>query len=125
MPFDWSEYLELADWITKNAADLRSPEAAHRSAISRAYYCAFNSALALLVRKREYQPTGEGKDHGNVVRAYQQHAAPPRKQIGTWLGRLRDRRRRADYDAEIVDPGGAATASVRDARQVMTYLTAQ
>jgi uncharacterized protein (UPF0332 family) len=125
MAFDWSEYVELADWLTKNAADLRSREAAHRSASSRAYYCAFHAAMSLLVRRNEYQPNGDGSDHGNVVRAYQGDRRTPRRQIGTWLARLKDQRRKADYEAEITDPSGMATASVHDARQIMTYLATQ
>jgi len=125
MRFDWSEYVELADWLVVNGATLRSPEAAQRSAVSRAYYGAFHSALALLIRKDGYQPSGDAKDHGNVTRAYQHHHAAPRRQIGTWLDRLRDQRRRADYDAEIVDSAGVAVASVRNARQVLRYLGTQ
>jgi uncharacterized protein (UPF0332 family) len=125
MPFDWSEYVGFAEWLVANAANLPSPEAARRSAVSRAYYGAFQSALALLLRKKEYEATGDAKEHGNVQRAYQQHQNAPRRQIGTWLGRLRDRRNRADYEAEMDDPARVAQASVHDARQVLTYLKTQ
>ena len=128
MPFDWSEYLDLADWLARNAGTdglQVSAEAAQRSAASRAYYSAFQSSMALLVRRREYRPVGDGSDHGAVARAYQSHVAVARRQIGTWLDRLRDRRRRADYDSEMVNASAMATASVSDARNVLTYLQSQ
>jgi len=43
MPFDWKQYLSLADELSK-----RSEEAALRSAVSRAYYAAFPPSAALI-----------------------------------------------------------------------------
>ena len=42
MQFDWNQYLTLANKLALSSGD----EASLRSAISRAYYCAFNLALA-------------------------------------------------------------------------------
>ena len=40
-PFDWNQFLTLARTLSENA-----DEASLRSAVSRAYYCAFNTAMA-------------------------------------------------------------------------------
>src|SRR6476660_3411905 len=114
MSFSWSEYLDVAEWLAQNAGTEQLPlpsEAVQRSAVSRAYYSAFQSALALLVQRGEYQPKGLASDHGDGVRCYRTHGAHPRRQIATWLERLRDRRRKADYEIQMADPAGAAKAS--------------
>ena len=50
-PFDWLDYLELAKHLSKS-----DKEAALRSAISRAYYAAFNQVRAYCVSKGMYLP---------------------------------------------------------------------
>lgn len=129
MPFRWSEYLDLADWLSISAGNRTTPaaleEAVLRSAISRAYYASFHASKALVVSRGEYQSTGLGTEHGEVIRVYQAHNAQPRKQIGTWLLRLRDRRRRADYDDAVVTTSVMAGAALADAHRILVHLAAQ
>ena len=75
MAFDWSDYLVLSDWLMGEGI-APSDEAKYRSAISRAYYAAFHSGMGLLIRKKEFVPSGEGTDHGAVLRVYQRHTSP-------------------------------------------------
>jgi uncharacterized protein (UPF0332 family) len=98
----------------------------YRSATSRAYYCAFQSAMALLVKKNEFQPTGKGSDHAAVIQTYQFSASQVRKQIAKDLVRLKDRRRKADYElAALSDPQFMATKSVETARRILADLNTQ
>lgn len=48
MSFDWTQYLFLAQELTKGSASSSNHEAMLRSAISRAYYAAFCSARNFL-----------------------------------------------------------------------------
>jgi uncharacterized protein (UPF0332 family) len=128
MAFEGTAFLQLADWLTANAGTNQLPvsaEAAYRSAVSRAYYGAFLTAMALLVRRQEYKPAGDASDHSAVMRAYQTHNSHARRQIGTWLDRLRGRRNRADYDLLLDATMDIATAATRDARKVLDYLATQ
>ena len=131
MAFNWSEYLAVARWLAANAGQAAvggtqpSEEAMHRAAISRAYYGAFGSAMALLVSRREYTPQIDGTDHGLVAAHFRQHNSPTRKNIGQALTRLRDRRRRADYDASQFDTASMCHASITAAQDVIARLKTQ
>lgn len=128
MAFDWSAYRSLSEWLVTNANSEQLPvpgDAAIRTAVSRAYYSAFHASLDLLVRKGEFTPTGDGSDHGKIVYAFQTHTNAPRKQIGTWLDRLKNRRRLADYEAEATVDLNMAKAALADARRVSEYLATQ
>ena len=51
MPFDWNGYLELAETLTKVEAN----ESALRTAISRAYYSAYNQAFEYVTEQNKAQ----------------------------------------------------------------------
>ena len=128
MPFGWSDFIDLAEWLNTNAATPRppaDPDAAYRACASRAYYGAFQLSLALLVKKGEYAPKHIGEDHGAVVRVFKSHNAVPRRLIGEKLARLLDRRRKADYELSVTNFANLAEASVRDAKEVRLSLRSQ
>lgn len=113
MEFDWGAYLELAGEL----AD-RKDEAAHRSAISRAYYGALGKARELL--------EGEGESfastnniHSVVWQAFTNSNDDRRYYIGIDGRWLRLNRNAADYEATIVDAQGRAQQAVRKARTVL------
>jgi uncharacterized protein (UPF0332 family) len=56
MTFDWNEYLRLAQSLAEDEGD-----AARRSAVSRAYYAAFNRARAFNVEKQLWCTCGHAK----------------------------------------------------------------
>lgn len=125
MAFNWTDYLRVCDWLLQQTAVAPEPvpcEAAYRATISRAYYAAFHSALGLLEAKGEFTRSGEGTDHGSVINAFLRHSTESRRDIGTKLGRLRERRRRADYQNVPETPRGMAKLTVDDARQVIALL---
>ncbi len=92
MSFDWSEYLRLAKDLAK-----KSGEAELRSAISRAYYAVFIKARNLLI-SRNVLVTRSGMDHQLVPETLKARGKKKAKMVGLSLERLRDDRRRADYN---------------------------
>ena len=94
MSFDWGEYLRLAKELVN-----KTGEAELRSAISRAYYSIFRRACKFL-KSKNIPITESGKDHQLVPILLKNRPDLPREahQLGIHLERLRDDRRRADYD---------------------------
>lgn len=98
MIFQWQDYLELA----KRLVNEDSPnEASLRSAVSRAYYAAFNIAAQVLMLKHELVLAGLGEDHTRVINHFLGSTDTKRHDIGVLLRHLRDDRNKADYVASI------------------------
>lgn len=113
-PFDWEEYLELAEELVRR----RGYPAAERSAISRAYYAIFHTA------KSHYVANGESlsflaEDHRTVARWFKVHPNHDLRRIGASIDRLRQWRRDADYEDRFVQLSGEAQAAVVLARRTM------
>ncbi len=93
--FDWTLYLDLARRLGKEP-----DEASKRSAVSRAYYAVFNRARELL--EAEGTPvTNTGKAHDDVWRTLEA-AGRGRRKLGIEGKRLRETRRKADYEGVVV-----------------------
>jgi uncharacterized protein (UPF0332 family) len=91
VPFEWKEYLRLARALVEQA-----DEAAHRSAISRAYYAAFGSAVQALSFAGHKVPE-DGSAHEYVWSVYRDADDGPLFYIAQDGARLRSKRRTADY----------------------------
>jgi uncharacterized protein (UPF0332 family) len=91
MPFDWSEYLQLADEL-----GARADEGSLRSAISRAYYYVYHLALERAETNSFQARSGEGM-HTQLWRCYSDNPEPACIKLGQIALRLRERRARADY----------------------------
>ncbi len=92
--FDWTSYLVLAQDLAKGADD-----ASRRSAISRAYYAIFSKAR-LLLEHEGMVISDTGKAHDDVWRTLER-AGKGRRRLGAEGKRLREMRRKADYDREF------------------------
>jgi uncharacterized protein (UPF0332 family) len=92
--FDWASYLVLARELAK-----QPDEASHRSAVSRAYYAIFNMAR-LLLEGEGTAITSTGRAHDDVWRALEA-AGRGRRKLGADGKRLREMRRKADYDGVV------------------------
>lgn len=105
MSFDWSDFLSLASALSSQPDIPGPPEAALRSAASRAYYAAFHSALTL-ARTEGFVPTYTGKDHFSIRDYFRSHnpTSSQRRKIAVELERLYDLRRVADYRASLNRP---------------------
>jgi uncharacterized protein (UPF0332 family) len=92
--FDWTSYLVLPRELAK-----QPDEASRRTAVSRAYYAILNRARVLL--------EGEGTVISNTGRAHDdiwrtlEGAGRGRRRLGAEGKRLREMRRKADYDGAV------------------------
>ena len=87
--FDWTGFLDLAEELAFRGND----EAAHRSAISRAYYAAFHSGRAYL-EHHDIEISRSGGAHRQIQRIFQTVDVAIRQD----LLRLHEWRKEADYD---------------------------
>lgn len=123
MSFDWADYLTLADALSHNPGVPGPEEASLRTAISRAYYAAYRSALNTVVARREINPTGQASDHSLIINHFRKANDQKRKKIGADLSRLRNNRNKADYDDVLIGrPADTARSSVALARNILNAL---
>lgn len=96
-PFDWQEYLVLAENL--NAIPIDS---ARRSAISRAYYAVFHKAETVYsgANRLAAQDLG-GQSHYKVWQWFRDHHDRSHKSIGENGRRLQKFRERADYNPQF------------------------
>jgi uncharacterized protein (UPF0332 family) len=116
MPFDWPEYLRLAEELAQRQSD----EAALRSAISRAYYAAFCCACNYLRQKGIPVPQGEGS-HDRVWKSF--------KGLGRTLSnvpekgdRLKRQRVEADYHILPAVSVKKAEGAINVSKTILGYL---
>ncbi|MBI2376904.1 MAG: HEPN domain-containing protein [Deltaproteobacteria bacterium] len=94
MAFEWREFLRLAEDLVT-----RKDEAELRSAVSRAYYAAYHFARRRL--PAELPKPNATESHASLWRAYLGSTNKAHKAIGVIGDRLREQRRRADYEAHF------------------------
>jgi uncharacterized protein (UPF0332 family) len=123
MTFNWRDFLTFAENI-KIAPDEPGPkEAALRSAVSRAYYAAFQAALEFGAAEH-FSPKQSGEDHFGIRRYFQQYTPKNdvRSKIALQLQRLYDFRRKADYEKAITNPVSLADWSIKSSQVIFRYL---
>jgi uncharacterized protein (UPF0332 family) len=92
--FDWNEYLQLAQQLST-----LQTHAASRSAVSRAYYCAFHAAsLSLQTNNVATNPKYQRDRHLRVWNIYILSSNKECRRIGNDGQRLKIARQSADYD---------------------------
>lgn len=93
VPFDWSQYLLLAEELGRHPGN----EASLRSAVSRAYYYVYHLALER-AQANAYRPRpGEAK-HVQLWRVFSDSPEPDCQRLAVIAGRLKEKRERADYE---------------------------
>jgi predicted DNA-binding protein len=92
MPFDWTDFLTLAEDLAT-----KLDEASKRTAISRAYYFVYNIAFARAKVSAGSVP-GEYGYHRWCWEKYRNTPDPACRQLGIDGQRMHDRRCRADYE---------------------------
>jgi hypothetical protein len=90
-PFDWTEYLKLAEDLAT-----RHEEACLRTSLSRAYYYIYNLALIRAERNGFVSVQGEST-HGQLWRLFSQSPEPECIYLGQIALRLKEKREKADY----------------------------
>jgi len=119
MPFDWNNYLILAEEL-----GTKTDEASKRTAISRAYYCVFNLAFARAESTAGPHPVGETY-HYWCWRMYKNTPDRSCKQLGIDGDRMKRRRVNADYEAaDIPRLDDKVRRTLEDAHQFRRALEA-
>lgn len=117
MPFDWAEYLRLAEELALRHDD----EAARRSAISRAYYAAYCQACAYLNQKEVPIPHGEGS-HDRVWRSFINLPGRTHSGIQANGDRLKRKRVLADYNAQAVTSVQDVTSAIQVSKNILGWI---
>jgi uncharacterized protein (UPF0332 family) len=123
MAFNWKDFLTFAESI-KAAPDKPGPqEAALRSAVSRAYYAAFQAALEFGASEK-FSPQWSGEDHFGIRKYFQQYSPKSdiRRKIALELQRLYDNRRKADYIKAIANSTSLADWSIKSSQVIFLNL---
>jgi uncharacterized protein (UPF0332 family) len=102
MSFNWLDYLTLSKKLQSDPAVFGLQEASLRSAISRAYYAAFQYAMILAVKKG-YLPKHNGTDHITLPDFFKNYKPEPiiGPKISQDLDRLRVQRGHSDYEVSV------------------------
>lgn len=119
MPFDWNEFLSLAQQLAR-----RNDEASKRTAISRAYYCAFNIAFERAESRGCRRPKGEGS-HQWCWRQYSQNSDSACAKLGAAGDRMKRLRVKVDYKpADIPRLDEITFQMLKDVQQFLAALAA-
>jgi len=117
MPFDWNNFLEVAERLST-----QQDEASLRIAVSRAYYCIYNLAKKRAVSNGYQRKNGESS-HAQMWRVYSLSPDSICKKLSTIGERLKEKRERADYeDQEYVRVDEEAKQAIADARSFIRQL---
>jgi uncharacterized protein (UPF0332 family) len=115
-PFDWDDFLAIADRLAAEVDD----EAAQRTAINRAYYAAYHAA-AVFVRAKGILTVGH--THRTVWAALIADPDPDRSQAGRRGDDLRRLRTDADYKRPFPgDVGKTAAEVIAESRDIVETL---
>jgi uncharacterized protein (UPF0332 family) len=116
MPFDWSEYLALADELGG-----RADESSLRSALSRAYYYVYHLALKRAEDNDFKALSGEGT-HTQLWRVFSTNPEPDCRKMAQIALRLKEKREKADYNAHYARIGEEVPDVLADARDFAARL---
>jgi hypothetical protein len=118
--FDWNEFLRLAIKLSNDA-----DEASQRTAISRAYYFAFNMAMRRAVANGYRFAEGVGSTHDQLWALYDRNtdAASRCKQIAFLGGRIKRKRVIADYRPVFSNPSQELLGVIEDAKKCAEILS--
>lgn len=118
-PFNWAEYLRLANELSSRAGD----EAAMRSAISRAYYYVYHLALKRISDNDFIVNWEEGGSHLQVWNVFSRNPEAECQRLGDLGNQLREKRVRADYRDPYTRIEEDVPAILRDAQDFATRLS--
>lgn len=123
MSFSWSNYLSVAEHLVEYSGQSSYAEACFRASISRAYYAALLTARSLLRDQWGIEVPETAEIHTFIPNWFLSENETAQQYIGSLLIYLRNRRRRADYDDNILNVDTLARRSLADAIQVIELLT--
>jgi uncharacterized protein (UPF0332 family) len=110
MSFNWTDYVNLADELSKD-----NRECCSRSSVSRAYYGVFCIAR----NKKGFSGYRESDLHKKVIEAYKSSGDRKERAIGQALDSLRKERNDADYEKGKSISMAHAGRAVSSARNIL------
>lgn len=119
MPFDWREYLDLAQSLMGRDNKPITPEAAFRCSMSRIYYAAFCHARNHAKEKQRFAAKCDASDHSRV-RAHFRSCGMIR--VASNLDRLRQWRNACDYEDTVKISDSSYDAMLAQATYVFDAL---
>lgn len=123
MSFPWADYLAVARHLKDHSTASGYWEGCLRSAISRAYYAALNTARNLLRDQWGIEVPEDARIHTFVPQWFMREDDVDQQEIGVLLERLRDRRRKADYEDDITNVPSLVNRSLTDAQLVISRVS--
>ena len=96
-------------------------EVHHRTAASRAYYCAYHACITLFQTNipREHQ---KGGMHNNFLQSLERSTDKNDRRIGIILRDIYNRRLLADYDLETSFPASNSAQSIKQTQRLLEQL---
>ena len=119
MPFDWKQYLTLAEFLRDHTGPGADREAAQRSAVSRAYYAAFGLAREFAATREGFILLGDAEDHQRLQQHFSQWK---RRDVADQLRQMRRWRNDADYHPDLANLPLMVKESIREAHRVKNKL---
>jgi hypothetical protein len=117
MPFDWNNFLTLAEQLSQVPED-----ASKRSAMSRAYYAAFHDAMTRA--EANCGPQDRSKSHQWCWNRYIYSRDDDCYQLGIDGSRLRAMRNLADYEPDIQRIDDLVTRALSNAKSIKRRIAA-
>ena len=116
MPFDWREYLALAQFVqTQTGVDF-GEEAAQRCAVSRAYYAAFCMARNHAQVQTGFVPSRKAEDHRALADHLRKHGHTSE---AVRLDRLRQWRNQCDYNDNVTNLSQLVDLALKQANDII------
>ncbi len=124
MPFDWTQYLKIAEFVYQQNLDCQgiTKEAVSRCAVSRAYYAAFCYARKNARDLWGFSCTGRD-DHKNLPTFLIERKAMPG--TASVLKRIRIWRESCDYDDDLALPNINAEYAIKEAQRIIDDISAR
>jgi len=113
--FNWNDFLVVAEHLS-----VLSDEGSKRSAISRAYYCAYHHAL-LLLASSGVEISARGSFHQNTWDALRNQGGT-RETIGRQGNKLRKLRNLADYSAAAARLPNKTATALASAKEIVRLI---
>lgn len=126
MSYNWAEYYDLAVVLKEQRLQSGVPDAALRSAISRAYYASFCSARRYISTNATATLPRDGTVHQKVIDHFltEGHRTNDHQQVtlGRTLRKLRGQRNQADYADRLPRLHDEAQKAINRASSVLGLL---
>ncbi len=122
MPFDWKEYLLLAQAIYRGREDLGYEEAVHRCAVSRAYYSAYCGSRNFARDHLQYEPSKSSQDQITIREHFRHSRHKCGNDVASKLYELLNWRQQCDYDDVVPNIHLLSNKAIARAFEIFNHL---